>query len=268
MDSRVALQAGDVRLASDLLRSDVRRSPRDAKLRVYLFQLLCITGEWDRALNQLSVVGELDPSALPMVRTYEIAIRCEVLRQKVFAGERTPTVFGEPGEWLPLLIEALRLSATGRNGDAVALRASAFDQASAIRARVDDNEVDWVADADPRLGPVMEAIVEGRYVWIPFNRIRTLRIEPPSDLRDQVWLPVHFTWENDGTADGFVPTRYPGTTAQSDPLLLLGRRTEWIGDGDGSLPVGQRMLVTDQTEIALMDLRRLDLHPPSVIAAA
>ena len=260
MDSRAALQRGDVRLALDLLKADVRRAPRDARLRIYLFQLLCITGEWDRALNQLAVVGELDSSTNDMVQTYGAAIRCEVLRGKVFAGQRTPTVLGEPGDWLPLLIEALRISGTAEKDRVAALRAATYDAAPATPANLNGTEAEWVADADPRLGPAVEAIVEGRYVWIPLSRIKSICIEPPADLRDQVWLPVKFTWENEGTADGFIPTRYPGTTAQTDPALLLGRRTEWIGDEDAAVPVGQRMLVTDQAEVALMDLRRLDLH--------
>jgi len=203
-----------------------------------------------------------------MVRTYGTTIRCEVRRSMVFAGQMTPTVLGESGEWLPLLIEALRLSTNGHADEAALLRSDAFELAPGTVGRVNEHEAEWVADADPRLGPVVEAIVEGRYVWIPFDRIRTLRIDPPTDLRDQVWLPVHFTWENDGTANGFIPTRYPGTTNQSDPSLLLGRRTEWIGEGNDALPFGQRMFVTDQTEIALMDLRHLDLHPLSTPAAA
>ena len=159
MDSRAALQTGNVRLALDLLKAEVRRAPRDARLRVFLFQLLCITGDWNRALNQLAVAGELDPAAKPMVQTYEIAIRCEVLRAKVFAGQRTPTILGEPGEWLPLLIEALRLDGAGQPDQAAILRAAAFDAAPVIAASLDDADAEWVADADPRLGPVAEAIV-------------------------------------------------------------------------------------------------------------
>ena len=209
MDARAALQGGDVRLALDLLKSDVRRSPRDARLRTFLFQVFCITGEWERALTQLSVAGELDSSADSMVRTYEVLIRCEVLRAKVFAGQRTPTVLGEPGEWVPLLIEALRHLASGDAAQAARLRDAAFDAAPAVPAAYDQTEAEWIADADPRLGPVLEAVVDGRYVWIPFARVRSLRMEAPADLRDQVWTPVHFTWENAGTAVGFIPTRYP-----------------------------------------------------------
>ena len=44
-----------VDLAAELrrLQGEVRAHPDDAKLRIYLFQLLAVNGEWHRALNQL-----------------------------------------------------------------------------------------------------------------------------------------------------------------------------------------------------------------------
>ena len=45
-------------------------------------------GEWDRALTQLTAAAELDPLAVPMAQTYRAAIRCEMLRERVFAGAR------------------------------------------------------------------------------------------------------------------------------------------------------------------------------------
>src|SRR6185312_5123384 len=104
--SREYLRAGDLSQALASLKEEVRKAPRDARLRTFLFQMFCITGEWDRALTQLSVAAELDPLALPMAQAYRTAVRCEVLREKVFRGESSPTVLGDPGPWLPLLIEA------------------------------------------------------------------------------------------------------------------------------------------------------------------
>src|SRR3954451_13160477 len=129
MDTRQLLQDGDLQGARTALMQEVRKAPRDPKLRTFLFQLFCVTGEWDRALTQLSVVAEFDKLALPMSQAYQLAIRCEVLREKVFRGERTPTVFGDPGEWAPLLIEALRLLAAGQTAEAARLRDAAFEAA-------------------------------------------------------------------------------------------------------------------------------------------
>ena len=66
------LRDGDPELALRLLTDQVRANPADAKLRVFLFQLLCVLGRWDRALNQLNVAGELDASTLAMVQTYRV----------------------------------------------------------------------------------------------------------------------------------------------------------------------------------------------------
>jgi type VI secretion system protein ImpE len=264
LDARAALRSGDVQGALDLLKQEVRREPREPRLRVFLFQLFCITGEWERALTQLTVASELDPLAAAMAQTYQAAIRCEVLREKVFRGERSPTVLGDPGAWLPLLIEATRHLAAGRADEAARLREAAFAAAPDTAGAMDDTGFAWIADADPRLGPVLEAFVNGSYLWVPFARVRALRLDPPEDLRDQVWMPVRFTWSNDGEAAGFIPTRYPGSATAGDPALALARRTEWQQAGDEwLLPLGQRVLVTDTAETALMDIRHVAIAPVS-----
>ena len=245
------------------LKQEVRKAPRDARLRTFLFQMFCVTGDWDRALTQLTAASELDPLAIPMLQTYQSAIRCEVLREKVFRGERSPTVLGDPGDWVPLLIEATKLLAAGRSVEAAALRDKAFDAAPETPGKINDMALSWIADADPRIGPVLEVFVNGNYMWVPFARLRSVTCDAPADLRDQVWMPAHFTWSNGGTAIGFIPTRYPGSCASDDDALALARRTDWNDLSDEwSLPLGQRMFVTDTGETALMDLRKLTISAP------
>src|ERR1700744_919245 len=160
-DARDSLRNGDVEGALTALKQDVRKAPRDSKLRTFLFQMFCITGEWDRALTQLSVATELDPLAYLMLQAYQSAIRCEVLREKVFRGERSPTVLGDPGPWLPLLIEATKLLASGKPDVAARLRGQAFETAAEPAGTMNEDEFAWIADADPRLGPVLEVFVNG-----------------------------------------------------------------------------------------------------------
>ena len=126
------LRAGDPAQALGLLQEQVRGKPGDAKLRTFLFQLLAVLGHWDRALAQLDVVGQLDAGALAMVAMYRDAIRCEVLRKKVFSGQTSPLLFGEPEQWLALLIESLLLSGRGQEKESAALRAQAFDGCARI----------------------------------------------------------------------------------------------------------------------------------------
>ena len=156
----------------------------------------------------------------------------------------------------------------GAGSVSAALRDEAFDQAPAAAGTIDGEAFEWIADADPRLGPMLEALVDGRYFWVPFHRLSVIEIDPPEDLRDQVWMPARFTWANGGEAAGFIPTRYPGSGRAADPALALARRTEWMGEGDWFTGLGQRMLATDNGEYALQDVRRIALHPAASNGAA
>lgn len=252
------LKAGDPDAALATLQEKVRSNPADAKLRIFLFQLLCVLGDWTRAINQLKVSAELDESATMMAKTYREAIICEVYREKVFAGGKSPLIFGEPEEWLALLIEAQKLLAQGKAGEAASLRDRAFDLAPAQSGRLNESPFDWVADADMRLGPVLEVIVNGRYFWLPFVQIHRIEAEAPADLRDAVWTAVTLTLGNGGEMPALIPTRYAGTTPDGSPATRLARATEWVDMGhDTFAGVGQRLLATDREESAIMDLRSL-----------
>jgi len=248
------IRDGDLEGALAALQQAVRRDTADAKLRVFLFQLLSVLGQWNRALTQLHLAGELDAGALPMVQTYRAAIQCEALRMDIFNGRRAPLLFGEPQPWMAQLVEALKHDA-GDPGAAAVLRAAAFDAAPASPGSIDGQPFAWLADADPRLGPVLEAIVHGRYFWIPFIRIARIEIDPPADLRDAVWTAATFTFVGGARSAGLIPTRYPAGAAAQDDALRLARRTEWVAAGGAELPLGQRMLVGDAGEFALMDAR-------------
>ncbi len=272
MDARDMLLAGDPKAALEQLKQEVRKAPRNVALRTFLFQMFCVFGEWDRAVTQATTAAELDIAALPMAQAYRAAIRCELLRARVFAGSRTPTIFGDPEAWMSLLIEAGRVLAAGRAAEAAGLRDAAFEQApeAAGEITLQDGAPEpfaWIADADPRLGPMLEAMIDGKYYWLPFHRIAALEIEAPADLRDQVWMPARFLWRNGGEAVGFIPTRYPGSEQAADPALALSRRTEWVGQEGWFLGLGQRMLTTDAGEFALMDIRRIDFAAAAAIPA-
>src|SRR5215470_6830204 len=101
-----SLRGGDPTAALAHLQEQVRARPADPKLRIFLFQLLCVLGQWERALNQLKVASELDASALAMAQIYGDAVRCESIRDAVFEGKKSPMILGEPDEWLALLIES------------------------------------------------------------------------------------------------------------------------------------------------------------------
>lgn len=254
------LKAGDLGATLTSLQDRIRANPSDAKLRIFLFQLLCVLGDWKRAITQLKLSAEMDEAATMMAKTYREAIICEVYRDKVFSGEKTPLIFGEPEEWLALLIQAQKLLADGRVDQAADLRAKAFDVAPAMSGTVNGETFEWIADADMRLGPVLEVIVNGRYFWLPFSQISRLEIDEPTDLRDSVWTAGTLTVANGGEVAVLIPTRYSGTADNGDDVARLARWTMWEDKGQETfVGTGQRVLTTDQSDIALMDVRELCL---------
>ena len=238
----------------------MRSEPANRQLRVFLFQLLCVLGDWERARSQLKALGELDAGSLPLVHVYGAAITCELLRREVFAGARTPLVLGEPLPWVALLLQALAVEGQGRGAEAEALRAEALEKAGAVPGSIDGQAFEWIADADSRLGPMFEAVIDGRYYWVPFERIRSLALDAPSDLRDVVWMPANLRFSNEGEAAALLPARYPGSESDSDGQIRLGRKTEWDEVSPETFRGrGQRMLATDSNEYALLSVRRIEL---------
>jgi type VI secretion system protein ImpE len=259
------VRAGRLAEALGDLQAQIKKAPSDPRLRILLFQLLAVMGQWERALTQLEVASELDSGALPMRQTYREVLRCEMLRRDVFAGRGSPLIFGEPAEWMALLIRALQAYGEGRPDEAGRLRQRAFEDAPGTAGTIDDRPFEWIADADPRLGPMLEAIMNGKYYWVPFARLTEIQIEKPTDLRDIAWMPVTLTFTNGGQSVALVPTRYPGSEASLDPRLVMARSTEWSHPSDDQqihFGLGQRLLATDQGEFSFMDSRTVKLGEP------
>jgi type VI secretion system protein ImpE len=263
LNSAELYQAGRLEEALLALQSEIRKQPENAKLRIFLFQLDCLLGRFDKALTQLQVVASLTAESMLLAQIFRPVIASEVFRQEVFAGKRQPLVFGEPTEWLGLLIQATQLIAQGEWAAAAKLRAQAFELAPASAGHINAEPFAWIADADSRLGPVLEAIVEGNYYWVPFFRIQKIELEKPSDVRDLVWMPARFTWTNGGSVPGHIPARYPGTAESADDALRLGRKTDWLPQpGETYLGLGQRVLSTNASEYPLLECRTIELLPP------
>src|SRR5688572_6088349 len=131
MEAEEYLRAGRLEEALLALEHSVRQRPDEARLRVFLFQLLCVMGQWDRALTQLQVMVDIDAECTLLAQSYRPVIQSERLRGEIFSGARTPVIFGEPEDWIGQLIQAAQLTARGEIQAATALREQAFAAAPA-----------------------------------------------------------------------------------------------------------------------------------------
>lgn len=257
---RLSALSGDPDAELARLENEIRGNPGDVRLRTYLFQILALRGRWDRALSQLQMTAQLSKSAIPMAQTYREAIRCEVFRAEVFAGRRQPSIFGEPPAWAGGLVESLRLLALGNVAEAETMRGQALETAPTTSGRIGDTAFEWIADADSRLGPVCEAIIDGKYVWVPFTALSGVKVDTPTDLRDLVWASAQLSFPNGGSTVALLPTRYAGSEASQDPAVFLARKTVWEDRGPETfVGLGQRLWATDAGEFPLLDARDIAL---------
>lgn len=250
-------RAGRIDEALTALQAMIRQSPGDAKLRIFLFQLLCVNGAWERARNQLDVVAELSVEAQLMAAIFKPLITLEAFRAQVFAGQRSPLFFGEPEPFMAKFVQALSLPPES----AAKLRAGALAEAPARAGRINGKPFSWIMDADGRLGPLLEVAIDRKYYWLPFHHLRSLTAAPPQDLRDLIWLPAEFEFINGGRQTGFIYARYAGSETSTDAGVRLSRVTRWTeGAGGENFGLGQRTFALDEEDFPLLELRQLEFE--------
>ncbi len=255
----------------------VQRAPDDIRQRVFLFQLLCVMNQFNRASEQLSILAELSDSNLALKNTYQALINAEKSRLQIFNGSQAPIIFGQPGEWISYYLQALVSFKENNIPRAKKEIETGASLAPAIGGSINGKTFLWLADGDVRLGPLLEIIIKGNYYWLPFTRIKKLIIDDFEDLRDLVWCPCHLTLENQGEMIAFIPSRYPllsGFDIKQDPPVTdadrhakycLASNTSWQAPEENFyIGQGLRSFITDHGEYALSEVNTIILdHGPA-----
>jgi len=236
MNPQELLRAGKLNEAIQALGAEVRESPADLKRRTFLFELLCFAGEYDRAAKQLNILAQAGSDAETGALLYRSAL----------AAERKRQVFFEDREY-------------GNRGVAPA------SPPGSINGRA----FQTLEDADPRIGPRLELFVAGEYLWLPFEHIGAVRIEPPRLLRDLLWATGEII--SGPAANGrefgevLLPALYPFSSRHSSEAVRLGRATDWQTRDDSEVPFGQKLLVVDGEEvIPFLEVRELSFNAPEL----
>jgi len=259
-----SLKALDLTSAISHCKAAIRKAPTEGELRFMLFQLLSLAADWEGASNQLIAYSELVGRQSPLPIVFNHVIQAEVRRKFVFRAEEAPTIFGEPSDWLPYLIQSLTATSRDQFAEAISSRGEALQRAPAISGTLNGEPFSWLMDGDSRISILIEAIINGQYYWVPQNRLRGIHMEPPSQARDAVWAAATLTLENDSEISAFIPVRYPGAQDWSEVGLKLARHTAWESPVENFyLGSGQRVWMTDKGEFPLLETREIIFHPPS-----
>lgn len=232
MEAERLFREGNLGEAIASLQEELRSDPQSVPMRTFLFELLCFQGEFDRARKQLDVVESADPASYVGTTWYKIVIRAEQQRQEMFTS----------GDFPPPVEDPPPLSGT-LNGDP-------FED---------------LRDVDPRIGPRLEMIAGGQYVWIPFAELSAVRISAPKLLRDLYWARAEVETkapESGEAKEVLLPAMTALSWQSSDELVRLGRLTEWAELETGEeVPIGQKLLQVDGEDFPFLEVRELTIDP-------
>ena len=236
------LASGDIQGARAELIKQVRSEPGNTSVRMFLFQLFSLTGEWKRAKAQLDTLAQLDPVMQMLSVAYSQCIEAENERATVFAGEADMPFLAKV-DWGAEL--ATHLKAFVKSEDGAGAKLLAFQNGLPGCKGTADDEIkfDWISDADPRFGATIEAIISGRYGLIPFTELESLKIYKPQDLRDTIWAQAEFGLSRGAKVAGFIPVRYPGSEQSSDDSIVLGQSSSWTEIDGLEIGSGHRLLM-------------------------
>lgn len=230
MTARELYQAGKLDEAVQALNAELRNSPEDMKRRTFLFELLCFAGNFDRAEKQLDVLSQGSPDAMTGAMVYRAALHAERTRQQMFEKKTFP------------------LNGSALHEPAGTLNGKPFES---------------IADSDPRIGPRLEVYAAGQYMWIQFEDIASLEMQPPKRLRDLLWAPVLLRtgpkFKGVELGEVLVPVLSPFSFRHADDAVRLGRASVWEEQDGDDVPFGQKTFLVDGEDYPILELRRLEI---------
>lgn len=235
MNARTLFDAGRLEEAIEALGVELRDNPTDVRRRTFLFELLCFAGRWDRAEKQLDVIADGSREAGMGALVYRSALHAERVRTEMFESGAFPVKQPPPRPVSGML-----------NG-------KRFEQ---------------LEDLDPRVGARLEVFAAGQYTWLPFEHVSIVRMQAPKQLRDLLWAQAKVKpgpgFETLELGDVVLPVLTPLAWRSEDDAVRLGRVTEIETLDEGTeIPAGQKMLLVDGEAFPILEVRDLEIDPPS-----
>ncbi|MCA9174396.1 MAG: hypothetical protein KDB14_07915 [Planctomycetales bacterium] len=262
MNVQECFQAGQLQDAVDAALADVKKHPTETHRRVLLCELLCYSGDLERADKQLDTLGLQDPEAVMGLSLFRQLIRAEQARHDFFRNGRVPNFLDEPTSMQQLQLRACIELREGNAAGAMELLEEAEEQRPPCRGTAAGEAFGEFRDLDDRFSSSLEIFTpNGKYYWIPLERLESLTFRPPQYPRDLLWRAAHMICTGGHEGEIYVPALYVDSAQGEDDQLKLGRATTWIGEENEPVRgVGQRMLLIGESDQPAMSLTQVDFE--------
>lgn len=257
---RQLYDAGQIADAIAAMNAEVKKNPGDVQRRGFLCELLSFAGNFDRADLQLDTIGTQDPEAILGVSLWRQLLRAELARQQFYTDGRLPEFLDKPTASMQSQLEASIHLREGQPDKALELLTQAEEQRVKPSGTCDGEAFDDFRDLDDLNTSCFEVLTSnGKYYWIPIERVELVEFHKPERPRDLLWLRVHMIVKDGPDGEVFLPTIYPATYKQEDERLKLGRATDWLAnDGEPVRGVGLRTYLVGENDKTILEMSTLE----------
>lgn len=256
MEALELLNNGELDQAIASAIAEVRSSPTQTGFREILAELLCLSGDLERADKQAETIVTQDPQSSTTVALLRQLIRAETCRVECWEQGRVPEFIGEPDALSKKRLKALIGQRSGQLNQVSELLNEISSARSKPRGTCDGLEFDDLVDMDDFCVGMFELLTStGKYFWIPVDRIKRICFEPLKRPKDLMWRQCDIEVTDGPNGVVYIPVLYPGTDRSVNGPERLGRTTDWIEVTEGIFAGrGQRTFEIGDRELGLLEL--------------
>ncbi len=253
------LKKGELSSALDTARADAAQRAADPAALFVLFELLVLHEDFDGAEAQLSQIGDRAPAAAQPFQLFRGLLAAERARYRFrHEGQGDVAFLAKPPAWAAAFARAAAQIGKGEVEQAASALQQAWKSAPTVGGWADGLSFHSIRDADDMCGPFLEVVVPGRWAWIPFAQLESVRFEEPQGFQDVIWRPAQVEIKDGPKGRMWVPSVYSGTGVRDD-MQKLGRITTFDYPARGLCRgYGQRDLKLDDSMLlGILSVRSL-----------
>lgn len=257
--AKLLLDEGNLNGAVEAALASVKANPTDIPARIFLFELSCFSGDWERAARQLDVIGHQSTNAMIGSKIYSDNFEAERARMNLFAHSSVPETLMPTPDYVKDLLRAVDLVRQGKTGEAKLVLDEVDETRPAFPCRVNGEEFEDLRDFNDLTMCVFEAIVKGSYVWLPMEQIVSINFLERKSLRDIYWMQAEVELTNGTNGEMFLPSLYVNSWKSENDRIRLGREVDWR-DAGGDIYVGEgvRLYSMGGNTKTILDIEKIE----------
>lgn len=261
VDIKAFVEAGQLDEAIEAMNAEVRARPTDVNARANLVELLCYSGNLERADKLLDAISSLDPSTALGIALFRQLVRAEQARGQFYSDGRVPEFLSKPDALCEL---EMRAAVMMRNGDGEAAL-KLIEERDALRqpvpGSVDGAAFDDFRDLDDISASHLEVLTAtGKYYWVPLTSVTRIEFRAPERRRDLLWRRANLCVTEGPDGEVYLPTIYWAKDSNVDHKL--GYATDYVGGEDAPISgLGLRSYLVGDDSKTILEMGTVKFGP-------